>query len=376
MEYQRELQKHIETQLFKNKVIIIYGARRVGKTFLCKQILKKYENTMYVNCEFIQYKHVLESINIELLSDMFKNKKLVVLDEAQNIKNIGQTLKILIDTLPEIQIIATGSSSFQLADSVSEPLTGRSRIYLLLPFSFSEVLQKYDIPTLLAKLPNILRFGLYPDVFEKAEDEAKEELYNIASNYLYKDVLLFEKIKKADLVINLLRCLALQLGSEVSYNEIASLLSENVHTIKRYIELLEKNFVIFRLKSFSRNNRNEIAKGQKIYFYDLGICNAIINNFNPPEIRADKGGLWENFCIIERLKFIHNNRIFANQYFMRTTKQQEIDYIEEINGQLNGYEFKYVNQKNTKIPKFFLETYPNSTYEIFDNQNIYKFLIK
>ncbi len=376
MEYKREIQAHIESQLFKNKVIILYGARRVGKTFLSKQILAKYDGSLYVNCELLQYRQLLESENITLIHDFLKNKNIVVFDEAQHIRNIGMVLKMLNDTFPDLQIIATGSSSFSLAESVSEPLTGRSRVYLLMPLSFSEVSQGYDLPTLYAKLPNILRYGLYPDVFDSADTDAQEEIINITSNYLYKDILQFERIKKADLILNLLRALAFQIGQEVSYNELARLLSENVHTITRYIELLEKNFVIFRLKSFSRNPRVEIAKGQKIYFYDLGICNALINNFNPPEMRADKGGLWENFCIVERLKFNANNRIFVNTYFMRTYSQQEIDYIEEKGGQLACFEFKYQSKKNLQLPKQFSERYPNSSFTVVDTQNIHTFLTR
>lgn len=374
MKYIREIQKLIENQLFKNKVIVLYGARRVGKTFLSKQILQKHKNSKYINCELLQYKPILETTNSELLNDFFVNLKLVVLDEAQHINNIGLTLKILVDTFPDLQIIATGSSSFDLANSISEPLTGRSREYILMPYSFTEIKQKYDTPTFLAKIPNLLRFGLYPDVFDQSEFDAKEEIMNIASNYLYKDILQFENIRKPDLVLNLLKALALQLGSEVSYNELAKLLGQNVHTIKRYIELLEKNFVIFRLKSFSRNLRKEIAKGQKIYFYDLGICNALLNNFNQPDIRKDKGGLWENFCIAERLKRNNNQRIMGETYFMRTYTKQEIDYIEEIDGQLNCYEFKYKSSGNVKIPKEFLETYENSSFKVIDSENIFEFL--
>lgn len=197
-----------------------------------------------------------------------------------------------------------------MANQTSEPLTGRSRQYLLLPFSFSEIGQKYDIPTRLGKINGIMRFGLYPDVFDKPNEQAKEELFNIASNYLYKDILQFEDVRKPDLVLDLLRALALQLGGEISYNELAKLLKQNVHTIQRYIELLEKNFVIFSLKSFSRNPRKEIAKGRKIYFYDIGICNTLLNNFNHAELRNDKGGIWENFCVLERLKHNSNNRLF------------------------------------------------------------------
>lgn len=374
MNYVRRIQELILNQLFKGKLIVLYGPRRVGKTFLSKQILQKYKNTKYVNCELLQYKAVLETTNSELLNDFFTDLKLVVLDEAQHIKNIGLTLKILVDTFPKLQVIATGSSSFDLANKITEPLTGRTREYLLLPFSFEEIKQKYDTPTLLAKIPNLLRFGLYPDVFDKSEADSREEIMNIASNYLYKDVLQFESVRKPDLVLNLLKALALQLGSEVSYSELSKLLGQNIPTIKRYIDLLEKNFIIFKLKSFSRNLRKEIAKGQKIYFYDIGICNALLNNFNLPDFRKDKGGLWENFCIVERIKRNNNNRIFAQTYFMRTYTKKEIDYIEEIDEQLNCFEFKYKNTGKVKPPKEFLETYENTSFKVIDSENIFEFL--
>lgn len=374
MEYVREIQKHIEKQLFKNKVIILYGARRVGKTFLSKQILKKFPKNKYINCELLQYRSLLETTNSELLKDFLGDSKIIVFDEAQHIPNIGNTLKIIADTLPEIQIIATGSSSFDLANQITEPLTGRSREYLILPFSFSEITQKYDTPTLLSKIPNILRFGLYPDVFDANEQDAKEEINNITGNYLYKDIFQFEKIRKPDLILNLLRALAFQLGSEVSYNELAGLLRQNVHTIKRYIDLLEKNFVIFSLKSISKNPRKEISRGLKIYFYDLGILNSIINNYNPPELRKDKGALWENFCIVERLKYNMNNRRFVNSFFIRTYSQQEIDYVEEIDGTFYFYEFKYNPNKKAKTPSEILSNYDYSTFETINIENVFKFI--
>lgn len=370
----REIQKHIEKQLFKNKVIILYGARRVGKTFLSKEILKKHKKSKYVNCELLQYKKVLETTDSELLKEFLGDSKIVVFDEAQHIANIGYTLKIISDTFPEIQVIATGSSSFDLSNQLSEPLTGRSRQYLILPFSFSEISQIYDVPTLLGKIPNILRFGLYPDVFDAGEQDAKEEIMNIASNYLYKDVLQFEKIRKPSLLLNLLRALALQAGGEVSLNKLANLLDQNVHTIKRYIDLLEKNFVLFTLKSYSTNPRKEISRGIKVYFYDIGILNSLINNYNPPDLRVDKGGLWENFCIAERLKYNLNNRRFVNSYFIRTYSQQEIDYVEEIDGKLDFFEFKYSPKRKAKVPSEILSIYKNSKIETINIENIYKFV--
>jgi hypothetical protein len=300
---------------------------------------------------------------------------LVVLDEAQQISNIRRILKIISDTFPEIQMVATGSSSFELGNRLSEPLTGRSREYLLYPFSMTELLNVKDRIAVNADLDGILRFGLYPEVYDKPEIDAIEELSQISSNYLYKDVLHFEVIKRPALLLNLLNALALQIGNEVSLNELSRMLGETVPTIQRYIELLEKAFVIFRLRSFSRNLRKEIAKGQKIYFYDLGIRNALIRNFNPLNLRNDPGGLWENFCIVERMKFNMNRRRFVNSWFWRTYNQKEIDYIEEEGGKLKAFEFKVKPVGKFKAVKEFQEAYPASTFMTVSKENFWEFLI-
>ncbi len=372
--FKRHLQKNVEQNLFKGKVVIIYGARRVGKTTLCKQLVDKYDKSVYINCELYQYRSVLETTNSELLHDFLGSYKLVVLDEAQHIQNIGLILKIIVDTFPGIQIIATGSTSFGLINKINEPLTGRSRQFQLFPLSINEIHQQYNIADIRGRLPNLMRFGLYPEVFGKSEQEAKEELYNISSNYLYKDILQTEQLKRSDLIFNLLKALALQIGNELTYNELAGLLGENVHTIKRYIELLEKSFVLFRLPSFSRNLRKEIGKGQKIYFYDTGIRNAIINHFGDLSNRNDVGGMWENFFITERMKMNHYNRKFVNSYFWRTYDQKEIDYIEDEDGILTAFEIKYKPKKKIKFPEDFTENYPGSVYEVITPDNFLHYL--
>lgn len=374
MNFQRTIQSQIEAKLFNNKIIVLYGARRVGKTTLSKMLLEKYPNSKYVNCELLQNKMALETTNSELLKSFIGNYQLIILDEAQHIIDIGLVLKIIVDTFPEIQIIATGSSSFDLRNKVSEPLTGRSRKFLLYPFSIEELRGNFGQIESDARLASILRFGLYPEVVNKPEEEAIEELNDIASNYLYKDVLQFERLKRPELLLNLLRAIAFQIGNELSYNELSRLLGENIHTIKRYIELLEKSFVIFRLTSFSRNLRKEIEKGQKIFFYDLGIRNAIIQNFNPLELRNDIGGLWENFCIAERIKYLNNHRIFANTYFWRTYDQKEIDFIEEHNGKLTTFEFKFNKQAKVKIPTEFLNEYHDSSFKVIHKLNYFDLL--
>jgi predicted AAA+ superfamily ATPase len=370
----REIQVLIENQLFKGKVIVIYGPRRVGKTTLSKQILENQDNSRYINCELLENKTALETTNSSALKSYLGNYRLIVLDEAQHINDIGHILKIISDTLTEIQVIATGSSSFELGNRISEPLTGRSREYLLYPFSLAELLTTQDRISVNANLEWILRFGLYPEVYGKSDQEAIEELSQISSNYLYKDILQFEMIKRPNLLLNLLNALALQIGSEVSLNEISRMLGETVPTIQRYIELLEKAFVIFRLRSFSRNLRKEIAKGQKIYFYDPGIRNALIRNFNPLNLRNDTGGLWENFCIVERMKFNMNRRHFINPWFWRTYDQKEVDYIEEEGGRLKAFEFKYKSDGKSRISKEFMETYPGVECKTVSKENYWEFL--
>lgn len=370
----REIQSVIEEQLYKGKVVIIYGPRRVGKTTLSKQLLADQENSRYINCELLENKLALETTNSIALKSYLGNYRLIVLDEAQHINDIGRILKIIADTFPEIQIIATGSSSFELGNRISEPLTGRSREYLLYPFSLSELLNVKDHIVLDAGLEGILRFGLYPEVYGKPEGEAIEELSQISSTYLYKDILQFEMIKRPGLLLNLLNAIALQIGSEVSLNELSRMLGETVPTIQRYLDLLEKAFVIFRLRSFSRNLRKEIAKGQKIYFYDLGIRNALIRNFNPLDIRNDSGALWENFCIVERMKFNMNRRRFVNTWFWRTYDQKEVDYIEEEGGKLSAYEFKLNPTSKTRINKEFLEVYPDTAIHVITKKNYWEFI--
>ena len=373
MKINRILFEQFESQFFKGKVLILYGARRTGKTTLVRRLLDKYPaHSAYVNCELQEYQSALSTTNSALLAEFIGNRKLIIFDEAQHIPTIGLTLKVLIDTFPEVQFIATGSSSFELSGMVSEPLTGRSRQYLLLPFSLEEIDQELDPIQIKASLSNLLRFGLYPQVFLSEGNDKIEELAEISSNYLYKDLFQFEQIKKPDLLFKLLSAIALQTGSESSLNELAQLTATNVHTVKRYLDLLEKAFVIFRLNSFSRNLRKELAKSQKIYFYDVGIRNAIIRNFNEMQLRNDVGGLWENFCIAERMKYNSFHRRFVNIYFWRTYDQKEIDYIEEKDGTLHCFEFKYAENGKGKIPAEFLENYPNSTFKVITPANFFE----
>ncbi len=367
----RHLQAQIENWFFEGKIIVLYGARQVGKTTLCKQILKKHDG-VYFSCEQENIKSLLRSRNISAFKLALNGKKLVVFDEAQKLIGIGEILKLFIDECPEIQIIATGSSSFDLANQTAEPLTGRKITFTLYPFSIKET--GVSILDFSEKITEIMQFGLYPDIFNTHELQKKQQKLNeLASDYLYKDVLEFENLKKSDLLMKLLKALALQVGSEVSYRELAQLLDTSGETILRYLNLLEKSFVIYRLASFSRNLRKELVRKQKIYFYDLGIRNSLIQNFAPLDLRTDTGFLWENFCIIERLKHNQAQNLSKNYYFWRTYDQKEIDFIEESNGKLEAFEMKWsTKNKRVKVPKDFLETYPKSSFSVINPDNFFQ----
>ncbi len=371
---EREAKKQIEKAMELNKVIILLGARRVGKTTLVKSLMENLSNARYVNCELLQNKEALETKNSETLHAFFGKYDYLFLDEAQNIKNIGQTLKIIHDNFPTIKLIATGSSAFRLQQESGEPLTGRSRIFHLQPLSFREIVHHNDLLSAKGQLENILRFGLYPEIYKQPEDFSIEELENIASNYLYKDILQFENLKKPDLLYNLLKALALQVGSEVSLNELSNKLNVHVNTVKRYIELLEQNYVIYRLGALSNNPRNEIGKSQKIYFYDCGIRNAIIRNFSPINLRNDIGQLWENFFISERLKNNANSRKFVNTYFWRNYQRKEIDFIEEVNNIYHAFECKYNPKKTAKAPIDFANHYENFRFHTVNTENFWQHL--
>ena len=370
----REIQEKIEKDLWKEKIVIVYGARQVGKTTLVNQILKKYpEESGYYNSE---EGDVAEGLSVETstaLKNFFGKKKLVILDEAQKIKNIGVKLKLLIDNYPEMQIIATGSSSFELANIVNEPLTGRFYSYQLYPFSLFELKQIYSEMEIKRLLERFLRLGLYPEITKLGEQEAQKQISLIANSYLFKDIFTFQEVRNPEVLTKLTQMLALQLGNEVSLEELANSLGVSIETVERYIILLERAFVIFRLPAFSRNLRTEIKKSRKIYFYDCGIRNALIRNFNSLNLRSDVGALWENFCIVERIKSNQRKDLLPNQYFWRTYSQKEIDYLEDQDGRLSAFEFKW-NKKKTKVPKEFLDAYKNSEFEIVSRENYLEFL--
>lgn len=376
MYYRRTIQARIEKELFKGKVIIIYGPRRVGKTTMSRELLTPYgKDGLYINCESTPNLSPLSSGDPRLIKELFGNAKIIVLDEAQKIKDIGNILKLIVDTYPEIQIIATGSSSFDLSQKISEPLTGRARRFMLYPLSLLELseFENENRFTVDSRLSKILRFGSYPSVFNSGDDEARIEIGEIAEQYLYRDALSFENIRKPELLKNLLQALALQIGNEVSLSELSNLLRCNIRTVERYIQILEESFIIFRLRALSRNARNEVVSTTKVYFFDLGIRNHLINNFNDLEIRSDIGALWENFCITEKMRGNSNKGLLSNYYFWRTYQQKEIDLIEEKDGVFHTYEFKWSG--GASMPKEFKENYPNSTFEAINKENYWEFVV-
>lgn len=371
----RIIQQEIEKNLFKNKVLLLIGARQIGKTTLLKQVLLNCrEKSLWLNADESDVKRKLENATTSTqLLQLFGNAKLIVIDEAQQVEGIGLKLKLIIDTNPELQIIATGSSAFELLQKSNEPLTGRKKEYHLYPISFSEMVNHTSLLTEQRLLENRLIYGSYPEVINNPGNE-KEVLKEITNSYLYKDVLRYDGIKKASVIDKLLVALALQVGSEVSYNELAKTIGNiNSATVEKYIDLLEKAFVVYKLPALSRNLRNEIKKGKKIYFYDNGIRNAIINNFNPLALRNDKGALWENFLMSERMKKNSYAKHFCNTYFWRTFDQAEVDYIEEYDGALHIFEFKW-KSNNKKVPASLLNSYTvNSTF-IVDTDNYEGFI--
>lgn len=371
----RIIKKQINEALFRGKIIVLYGARQVGKTTILKQIaLENKEKSLFLNCDEPNVRNALTEKTSTELKRYIGDKKLVLIDEAQRVTNIGLTLKLLIDTYPEIQVIASGSSSFDLANKINEPLTGRKKEFFLFPISLNELRQDHNEIDMDNLLNNLLIYGSYPKVVtSEGNTLAENTIKEITESYLYKDILQFKGLKKPELVEKILQALALQLGQEVSFTELARLLNTDKKTVERYVSLLEKAFVIFRLNPLSRNQRNEIGKNKKIYFYDLGMRNGIIQNFNPMNIRNDIGALWENFLIVERMKKNYYNNNKPNIFFWRTYEQKELDYVEEIGGKLSAFEFKWSGQK-WKIPKDFLESYKNSTASLITRENYSDFV--
>lgn len=373
----RILLQRLKDYCFQGKAILLIGPRQVGKTTLLKTLQAEIQTeSVWLNADEADILELLSSAHTstELLHLVGANTKLVIIDEAQQVPNIGQKLKLFYDNFPDIQVIATGSSAFELQNNMNEPLTGRKRTLHLYPISFEELREYKSYLEAKRQLETRLIYGMYPDVI-KSIGEEKEVLIELTNSYLFKDILKIDDIRKPEHIVKLVRALAFQVGSEVSFNELARTIGNiDAGTVEKYIGLLQKAYIIFQLPAFSRNLRNEIKKGKKYYFYDNGIRNALINNFAPIEMRFDKGALWENFLISERLKHNEYAGIYTNDYFWRTRDQAEIDYIEEIDGFLHCYEFKWKTKK-ARLAKSFATAYPQHTFDIIHKENYVDFIL-
>lgn len=373
----RILKENISAQAFQGQVLIIQGSRQVGKTTLALEIVKNLKSkgpTHIFNCDDPDHRELLENRGLEALKKAIGDARIVFIDEGQKLSTIGQTLKLLADHFKKnIQILVTGSSAINLLDKTQEALTGRKKVYTLYPVSLEEVTKGDSVEK--KKLETLLIYGSYPHVITtKKKADKIDNLKELKTSYLYRDVFDFQGMKNADIFINLVKALAYQIGNEVSYTELANLLKINLTTVDRYIHILEQSFIIFRLPVFTRNKRRELSKLRKIYFYDLGIRNAIINNFNSLDKRDDLGALWENFMVVERMKYREYHRIEANQYFWRTYDGSEVDLVEERDGRLYGFEFKWNPRKRDRILAKWNE-YPNSSYQVITPDQVRGFVL-
>ncbi|MCD8182033.1 MAG: ATP-binding protein [Bacteroides sp.] len=373
---ERLLKQKIEMMIGSEKAIIIMGSRQVGKSTLLREMFADSQDVLWLNGDDLDVQELFEGITSTRLKVIIGKKKFVIIDEAQRIADVGLKLKLITDQVKGVQLIATGSSSFELASKVNEPLTGRKREYKMYPLSFAEMVEHTNLIEEKRMLPHRLIFGYYPEVVTSPGDE-KAVLKELADSYLYKDILSLDSIGKPDKLVKLLQALALQIGSQVSYNEIGQLVGFDTKTVDRYIDMLEKNYVIFRLGSFARNLRNELKASRKIYFYDNGIRNAVLANFSMFENRTpeEAGALWENFIISERIKRNAYSGSYCNYWFWRTQQQKEIDYIEEEDGRISTYEFKWDPAAKYKYPQQFIDAYPGSSFEVIHRSNIEEFLL-
>ncbi len=370
----RDIEKIIVSKLGKGKAIILLGPRQTGKTTLLRKIAGEKGEYIFIDCDDVVARMQLETLNTEEIKRMTGQNGVVLIDEAQRVKNIGLVLKIIVDQIKNVQLLVSGSSSLDLLSEINEPLTGRKWEYMLYPVSWEEFSRNTGYLKAKQQLESRIIFGMYPEVINNHGNE-KEILRLLSGSLLYKDLLSYHGIRKPDLLEKLLRALALQIGNEVSYNELSRILQVDKKTVMNYIDLLEKAFIIFRLTPLSRNSRNEISTNRKIYFYDNGIRNALIANFNKPGLRQDTGALWENFLVAERLKRNHYSGTWVNSFFWRTAGKQEIDYIEEGNGKFFAYEFKWNPQAKVKFPKAFINSYPGTEFKIIHRDNVEEFLV-
>lgn len=371
---ERLLRDLIEKRLYRNRAIIVVGPRQVGKTTLLRMLVADTERKVLMwNCDEPDVRRKLaEPTSTELRAEI-GDADLILIDEAQRVRNIGITLKLMIDNFPEKQLVVTGSSAIELSNSINEPLTGRKYEYVMYPFSTEELINEFGAQEERRMLERRLVYGSYPEVVNNAGEE-REVLTDLVGNYLYKDIFSFQDVRKPEIIEQLLQALALQVGSEVSFSELGRLLGMNSVTVQRYVDLLEKSFVVFHLRSFSRNVRTELKKSRKIYFWDNGVRNAVIGDFKGLGLRTDVGALWENYVISERLKHNAYSSFYGKSYFWRTQLQQEVDYVEDIDGVLHAYEFKWSKTKQPRLTETFAKNYPDHTFEVVSPENFQRFV--
>ena len=370
---ERILEKQILAKINTNKAIILLGSRQVGKTTLLKSLFENSSETIWLNADEPDIQAIFANISSKRFEAIIGNKKMIIIDEAQRIPDIGLKMKLITDQLPSIQLIATGSSAFELSNKLNEPLTGRKWEFKMYPISFQEMVNHHGLLNEIRLLPHRLVYGFYPDVVNHQGNE-KEILKQLSDSYLYKDLLMMDQIKKPSALVKLLQALALQIGSQVSYHELAQKCGLDGKTVEKYMMLLEQSYIIFRLASFSRNQRNELKKSRKVYFFDNGIRNSLIANFEHIENRTDIGALWENYLVSERIKYLAYQQKWVNNWYWRTTEQQEIDYVEEENGQLSAFEFKWNPKTKGSVPISFRKTYPAATINWIHRENFETFL--
>ncbi len=370
----RSIENIISQKLFKDKAIVLIGARQTGKTTSIMNIIRSQQNVLELDGDDRIIRNLLNEPGTEEIRNIIGNHKVIFIDEVQRINNIGLTAKIIVDKFKDVQLILSGSSSFEIRNSLSESLTGRKWEYLMFPVTWLELENYVGYVKAIQQLELRLLYGMYPEIITHPSEE-KERLKQLIDSYLYKDILAYSNIKKPGVLEKLLQALALQIGSEVSSNELAQLLQVDKYTVKSYIEIIEKGFIIFTLAGFNRNLRNEIKFGKKIYFWDCGVRNMIINNFNALDMRDDKGALWENFIISERLKYNNYNNPFINSYFWRSITQQEIDYIEEENGKVSAFEIKWSENVKVKQISSFINNY-NTEIQLINKSNFRKLLME
>jgi len=373
--YKRIFEKEIEKWLKTKEILIIYGARQVGKTTFIHELLDKRKGSTILNCELPDIFETLNSMNIESIRFLFGNNKIIALDEAQSIPLIGKVLKLIYDELPEYKLIVTGSSSFELSSHITEALTGRNIKFRIFPLVLKELSQTRNSIQLTQKLNELLVFGSYPALVDLALEAKTRKLIELTSDYLFKDVLIHESIKNPAILRKLLKAIAHQVGAQISINELSALLGISRQTVEKYIDMLEKSFIIFRLGSFSSNLRNEIKKSSKFFFYDNGIRNAILNNLNPVANRTDLGALWENFCVSEIIKHKLSLNKSSEFYFWRTYDGAEIDLVETFNDKVFAYEFKWGQRRKAKLPSSFEQKYQPIDYKVISPKNFYQLMV-